>query len=241
MPMAKTKLLVCVLFVIVAFTKANGQDIIFYKDGATDTVKIIETGVETISFKKYKRLDGPLYVVEKSKVVLIEFGNGKIEVFDSTETDVNALKKPYAKPVNIGRSILTTNIFSMFLGNVQVGYEILRENGKVGYKASVLASVLSEEIDISMILLGLDVNFYPNGQKWVSYYLGPAIRYGYVDYQQNGLNPLSPFVAVLINNGFTFNAGNLFYTGTQIGFGPGFYESETFPYGYLTLNLGVRF
>ncbi len=239
MPMIKKKLLVCVLFVIVAIGKANGQDIIFYKNGTKDSVKIVEIGEETVSFKKYKRLNGPLYVVPKLELKFIEFENGRIHVLDSTSVNENKSSQTHIR--YIGNNILMVNMFSIVLGNIQLGYEMLTNDGKVGYKASILASVLSEQTKISMLLLGLDVNLYSSGQKWVSHYVGPAIRYGYVDYYEEGFNPSKPFVACLINNGFTFNAGNSFYTAIQIGVGSGFYESKIFPYGYLTLNLGGRF
>lgn len=239
MPMIKQKLLVCVLFVLVAIGKASGQDIIFYKNGNNDTVKIVERDTETISFKRYKRLNGPLYVVLKSALLFIKFEDGKIEVLDSTGSNGNKKPKPYLLPM--GRNIITANIFSMILGNVQLGYESLRNEGRIGYKVSFLGSILSEDTDVSMQLLGFDVNFYPAAQKWVTYFYGPAIRYGYVDYHENGIDPARPFVSILFNNGFVFNAGNSFYIGTQIGLGPGIYKSNVFPYGYLTLNLGVRF
>ncbi|MBI2259184.1 MAG: hypothetical protein HYU67_09845 [Flavobacteriia bacterium] len=62
------------------------QDIINYKNGNIDTVKVIEINKTAIKYKKTNNIDGPLYTCLKDVIISVQFENGTIESFQSENT-----------------------------------------------------------------------------------------------------------------------------------------------------------
>lgn len=212
-------------------SNAFTQDIIFFKDGTKDSVKVLEIGVDLISYKKFKRVNSPIYKIEKEKVLLIEFEDGEIEVIK-----VEPKKKiiEVIDPVLQKRNILSFNLFGVLLTNFQLGYEHISRDGKFGVRANLIASFAPYEY-IGMYATGADFNFYLNGQKRINYFLGPSVRVGAFETDL-------PFASVLFNNGVAYSAKSGFYMSTQVGLGPAFYQYDGFlPYGFWMFNLGTRF
>lgn len=59
------------------------QDVIFTVNKEEIPSKIEEINIETISYKKFDNLNGPLYIIKKSDVQKIVFENGKTETFSN--------------------------------------------------------------------------------------------------------------------------------------------------------------
>jgi hypothetical protein len=228
--MLKLKYILIVAFISSFSIKAFTQDIIFFKDGTKDTVKVLEIGLELISYKKFNRQNGPLYKVEKEKVILIEYEDGTIEQMPVVKKE----KKENSLPIFLKkRNILTLNTFALFITNVHIGYENISASGNFGIKLNVSLSPFLG-LEDGLALIGTDFNFYPFGQKSVSYFLGPSFRIGAFDEEA--------FTALVFNNGFAYNAKSGFYLGGQLGIGPGLHLGEgPIPYGFFMLNIGGRF
>lgn len=207
------------------------QDIIFFKDGTKDSVKIVEIGIDLISYKKHKRVNSPIYKVKKERVVLIEFADGEIEIIN-TEPKKKTFET--SDPVLQKRNILSLNLFGALLTNFHFGYENISKNGKMGIRTNLIASFAPYEY-IGMYATGVDFNFYLNGQKRVNYFLGPSLRVGAFETD-------IPFASVLFNNGVSYSAKSGFFISTQLGVGPAVYQYEgLLAYGFWMLNLGARF
>ena len=69
------------LAIILSITVCLSQDIITTKTGEDILAKISEIGPTEIKYKKYDNLDGPMYTMLKSEVLMIRYENGTNDVF----------------------------------------------------------------------------------------------------------------------------------------------------------------
>ena len=67
-------------------------DELIFRDGSEIKGKVIEITRTEIKYKKCDMLDGPLYVVKKSKIFIIKYANGARDVFkeETIENDQNS-------------------------------------------------------------------------------------------------------------------------------------------------------
>jgi hypothetical protein len=86
------------LFIIVSLLfvagMATAQDVIVKKDGSTISSKVEEINGTDIKYKKWGNLDGPLYSISRTEVLVINYQNGEIEVIQSNTnqtSDVNSI------------------------------------------------------------------------------------------------------------------------------------------------------
>lgn len=79
----KLFLIVSLLFVA-CITKA--QDVIIKKDNSTILSRVTKIGETEIEYKKWTNLDGPIYTINRSEVISINYQNGDIERFDDSQT-----------------------------------------------------------------------------------------------------------------------------------------------------------
>ncbi len=61
----------------------SAQDIITKKDGTDIKVKVSEVGTNEIKYKSFSNLDGPLYTISKSDVLMVTYENGERDVFNT--------------------------------------------------------------------------------------------------------------------------------------------------------------
>jgi hypothetical protein len=72
---------------------AFAQDTLFTRDGQVIPAKVHEITQTEIKYKKPSNPDGPLYVVSKDEIAVIEYKNGSKDVFQyagSSQTDPSA-------------------------------------------------------------------------------------------------------------------------------------------------------
>lgn len=74
------------LFAIVALN-ANAQDVIVMKDGSTILAKVKEVNISDIKYKKFSNQNGPIYSINKTKVMAINYEGGDKDMFNDTEVD----------------------------------------------------------------------------------------------------------------------------------------------------------
>lgn len=194
------------------FTNLYAQDTIVFNNKNIEGVKILEIGTKTIKYKKTNFLDGPDYVVSKTNVKKVILSSGEVEEYSPLEL--------YGTKNRI--SFVVTTLFS---ARYTLMYERLFLNGKLGFQIPVLFSAESEEMAFSFVdnfvdyehifASGANLNFYPLGQKKVTYYLGGTFRSGlvegynsgYYDWWENYLRVNRTFYGVYFTNGVMANIG----------------------------------
>jgi hypothetical protein len=95
-------LLACFLYGCVLYA----QDIITKKDGTDIQAKVTEVGESQISYKKFSNLNGPIYTISISDILMITYENGEREMFN--------IKKMSSLP----QGVMTYNSWS---GKISVG------------------------------------------------------------------------------------------------------------------------
>ena len=76
----KHHLLAVLLSVAFLPTSALAQDILYMLDGTEVEVKLSEISSSELKYKRMDNLDGPAFVVERSKVFKVKYANGQSEV-----------------------------------------------------------------------------------------------------------------------------------------------------------------
>ena len=78
------------------------QDIIVMRDGSIVQSKVAEITSSEVKYKKYSNLDGPLYTIDKSTILAINYENGEKETFAAEEftTTNNAAPEVMSKELS---------------------------------------------------------------------------------------------------------------------------------------------
>lgn len=79
---------------------ANSQDLITKTNGEDVKAKVLEISGNEVKFKKFNNLEGPIYTVLKSEILIIRYENGGKEIFDNIKTEVLSMKVTSPVPVN---------------------------------------------------------------------------------------------------------------------------------------------
>lgn len=79
--------LLTILFCTLFLNLASGQDVITKKSGEELKVKVLEITQTEIKYKKSDNPEGPVYILPKSEVLIIQYENNIKEVFSSPEAD----------------------------------------------------------------------------------------------------------------------------------------------------------
>ena len=76
-------------FTLLAGLSMSAQDIITKKDGTDIKAKVLEVGTNEIMYKSFSNLDGPLYTISKSDVLMVTYENGERDVFHTDSSQSN--------------------------------------------------------------------------------------------------------------------------------------------------------
>lgn len=87
------------LFII---TAVKAQDKIYKKGGEVIKVKVLEIGVDEIKYKMFDNPDGPVYVMDKGRLIKVEFENGKTETYANTLQDPEEYADQHGKQIKVG-------------------------------------------------------------------------------------------------------------------------------------------
>ena len=84
----KRILLIIVAVIIGSCLSVSAQDIITKKDGSDIQAKILEVTTSEVKYKKYSNLDGPVFTMPKSEILIVRYENGENEVFNDNQKTV---------------------------------------------------------------------------------------------------------------------------------------------------------
>lgn len=65
-------------------TTVSAQDVIVKKDGSTIISKVLEINQSNVKYKKYSNQRGPIYTINKSDLLSINYENGEKETYENT-------------------------------------------------------------------------------------------------------------------------------------------------------------
>jgi len=88
------KKFIILLLALALCRSACSQDEITFRSGESLKAKIMEIGVEDITYKKSENPTGPTYTVKKNMVFMIKYENGTKDVFEATQQSVSAATNP---------------------------------------------------------------------------------------------------------------------------------------------------
>jgi hypothetical protein len=196
------------------------QDTIVFNKNIIEEVKVLEVGPRTIKYKKTNFLEGPVYIVERGLVRKIIFSNGDVEEYSPIEL--------YGTKNRI--SFVATSILS---ARYTLMYEYLILDGKLGVQIPLVLSAesynmaldaIDDYVDYEHIFAsGISLNYYPLGQKKVSYYMGGNFRSGLVEGYGNDWwgrgNVNRTFYGFYFTNGIFINAGKHFAISSYFSIG----------------------
>ena len=77
----KKYFLFTILAYVLASVSANAQDVIVKTANSTILSKVEEITSESIKYRKWSNLDGPIYVINISEVISINYSNGTVDTF----------------------------------------------------------------------------------------------------------------------------------------------------------------
>jgi hypothetical protein len=134
---SKFSLVFCLLFA----TFSNfAQDKIVKKGGETLEVKILEIGPNEIKYRIFSDPQGPIFIIDKDRILEVIYENGRKETYESVLTDAEFY-------IGQKKRAIKMNFISPLLGYTQVAYE---QNIKPGR---------SFEVSLGIIGLGANLDY----------------------------------------------------------------------------------
>ena len=106
------------LFILctLGFLTTKAQDKIYRKNGQTIKAKIVEIGTSDIKYKTYGQPESPVYVLEKDRIIKVQYEDGRIEKFTTDIKDPEQYIGQLSKAIKV-------DFFGPLLGYTQVTYE----------------------------------------------------------------------------------------------------------------------
>ena len=89
-------------FLLVCASGLNAQDKIYKKGGEVIKAKVIEIGVDEIKYKVFDNPEGPIYVIDKDRILKVEFENGKTETYQNSLNDPAVYSDQKKKMIKVG-------------------------------------------------------------------------------------------------------------------------------------------
>lgn len=228
-----------------SFLLSFGQDVIHMKSGDKVKTKIVEELDLKVRYRKFKEVEGPIYVLFKKDIQKIVYENGEVNSFkvssNKTNENINSNDIPTGPDVEIQRikeksklynkrrNLIGFNYAQMILLNMEFTYEIMiAKSGFFGIKIPISIGINLRNTYLkrnNLVSTGLQFNIYPMGQGKVSYLTGPSFRYFYMQDNPNFFdgsvadNTRSNYIAFYINNGVLFQASSFLNFSLGLGLG----------------------
>jgi hypothetical protein len=209
---------ILLLLTLLVSSFSFAQDMIYMNDGSIIESKVVEIEKKEIKYKKFKNLSGPDYRIQKEDVIKITYESGAEDVFNESKNS-----KSRDKNLVFGNNIIYINVVDILFQNVTLGYEhFLGDQKKLGIRVPVSFSLYGNNNNnfnlwnsYNVFYSGVDLNYYPIGQRQASFFIGPSIRYGMARYRYNETDGFGfgnqtfittgSYASVLFQSGFIWN------------------------------------
>lgn len=110
------KIIHTLLILIVCSAAAKAQDKIYRKGGEVIQANIIEVGTDNIKYKIFNEANGPIYTIEKARLLKIVYQSGRVERYQETLNDPELYAEQATEAVKL-------NFLAPLLGYTQINYE----------------------------------------------------------------------------------------------------------------------
>ncbi|PLX14240.1 MAG: hypothetical protein C0598_01800 [Marinilabiliales bacterium] len=251
--MKKLAIIFTIVFISLA---AQSQDLLYFSNGNILKVNTIEQNSEGVTFTLYNSTNVEVFNANKEELIRIIKQNGDVVTFDGiyrSESDISFPKNRVA-----------FNVLHAPQGIITMKYEFLNKTGNLGFEIPMSVGLLEDTyLDpigeifnrefYSLFYTGLTLNWYPVGQKRVSYVLGPSLRLGigkdqyYYYYDSYYSEPKEEYYSkLLINNGLILNPSDHFSISFMFSLGIMHHNAPPEEYKFRTvadasINLAFRF
>lgn len=88
------KRLLILLVTLCSVVSAFAQDLITKTDGTDIKAKITEVNTDNVKYKRADNPNGPTYTINKSEILMIIYGNGMREIFNTGEAPAQPKREP---------------------------------------------------------------------------------------------------------------------------------------------------
>ncbi len=176
------------------------QDVLYTVSGSKIKAKVIEINANEIKYKNFNNLEGPMYLIYNTDVVLIQFENGSSQIINGNAPALNPIKtetlvakktqqKPNQNLYYMNQNLLSINALALANGDVTLMYDRDFCNSKLslsvlgGYNFNTRMGFLNSFINSSRehakknFDVGLGINFMPNNTKRGQYFVGLLAKY----------------------------------------------------------------
>ena len=120
---------------------AQSQDKIYKKGGEIIEAKITEVGTDEIKYRVFSDQSGPMYSLDKDRIIKVVYENGRVETYQSNLKDPS-LYEDQAKDA------IKVNFLAPLLGYTQLNFEHNLKPGR-GYELSLGLIGLGKKQDIN--------------------------------------------------------------------------------------------
>lgn len=244
----KTLAILTALLALVFFN-VHAQDKLYLTSGKMEEVKVSEITERAIRYHMFDNLNGPEYVVEKSRVEKIIYENGTVEQFSAPSTARSRSsrpEKPKKEPVDYGRHFIGLNLSDFFRTDFCLHYEYLFPGDRLALRLPLLIGFNNNYFNTKSRIenpyvfrrnrvfeTGLDLRFYPGGQGHVRYVMGPAVHY-ILNNKRGPLTSNGPVynhhvntIRWMLYNGVVFSPTKHFRFGLDVGLGSQYDLTDT--------------
>ena len=138
----------------------KAQDTLSMRSGENILVKVIEVGTVEVKYKKLDNLNGPIFSILKSDLLIIKYENG-------TKDDFSSIKKNVENNIYlIDDSVQGKNDAQRFYNGYKTAGNAVVATGNS--KFSLFAEVISLVMYICYVYWSLELNTFPIWIAWVS-------------------------------------------------------------------------
>lgn len=161
-------------------SSSYSQDVIIFHNGDMIESKIMEISDSEIKYKKYDNLDGPLYVVLKKDIFMINYSTGEKDIFErnSLSKDEKSNEKKNQEGTNYSRGtkiLQANNLLAIDINN-----EVLSLNFGIGRFVSDNFAIIGQlnrlgagAGNTAFTEIALTGLYYSNS----GFFIGPSIVY----------------------------------------------------------------
>ena len=241
-----------VVFFLISGTFVYAQDVMIRKNGDTIEGKVIEVGIDRITYKINDDLNSASFVIQKSELKSIKFANGQIVLLNS-RNKIKDKKTTVNRDEEFGKNIINFSPFKALDSGPGIGlsYEILLDKRQYFSIVLPLSLIFPDSYNFydntgkrsSMFYFSPGFKVYPFGQRKVTYAVGPNIftaignrrffnqTYDPVtgNYTQDNFSSKNFRLGVLVNNYINFQITPSFQIGLNAGIGARYIDREKQP------------